>query len=172
MNVSYTNLSLISSCTKIVFRCWRHSCELVQSFRLRDALVWLTPCGCTVWRETSCVGEVRFAFHFRFRMCTVVIHMNHIYFTIKLHTERHGRAVNTPASYSGGPGSNLGLETGYPDRDVSWLYSVPPGKFRDNTLHRPRLLASVLSNSSFTYHTFIRRYIVWVTETASLNNYK
>jgi hypothetical protein len=31
-------------------------------------------------------------------------------------TERRGRVVNTPASYSGGPGFNIGPETGYPDR--------------------------------------------------------
>jgi hypothetical protein len=32
-----------------------------------------------------------------------------------IQTERHGRVVSAPDSYSGVPGSNLGLETGYPD---------------------------------------------------------
>jgi hypothetical protein len=31
-------------------------------------------------------------------------------------TERRGRLVNTPASYSEVPGSNLGPETSYPDK--------------------------------------------------------
>jgi hypothetical protein len=33
------------------------------------------------------------------------------------------------------PGSNLGPETGYPDWDFSWFFSVPPEKFRDSTLN-------------------------------------
>jgi hypothetical protein len=32
------------------------------------------------------------------------------------------------------PGSNLGLDTGYPDWGVSWFSPVPPGNCRDNTL--------------------------------------
>jgi hypothetical protein len=34
------------------------------------------------------------------------------------------RVVNTPASYLEVPGSNLGPETGYPDRAFSWFSSV------------------------------------------------
>jgi hypothetical protein len=41
-------------------------------------------------------------------------------------TERRGREVNTPPSYSGGSGSDLGLRTGYPDRNFSCVFSVPP----------------------------------------------
>jgi hypothetical protein len=64
-------------------------------------------------------------------------------------------------------GLNLSPETGYPDWGVSWFSSVLPGKFRQSTfkLGHDRLL----SNSLFTYRPFIRRYIVWITEKASLN---
>jgi hypothetical protein len=48
-------------------------------------------------------------------------------------TERRGRMVNTLALCSGSLGSNLGLETDYPDWDFSWSSSVPPGKRRDST---------------------------------------
>jgi hypothetical protein len=34
---------------------------------------------------------------------------------VSVSIERCGRVVNTPALYSGTPGSNLGLETGYPE---------------------------------------------------------
>jgi hypothetical protein len=36
-------------------------------------------------------------------------------FSSYLHTERRGQVVNTPASYSGGPGFKLGLKTGSHD---------------------------------------------------------
>jgi hypothetical protein len=36
-------------------------------------------------------------------------------------TERRGRVVNTPASYSLVPGSSLGPETGYPEFFVVFL---------------------------------------------------
>jgi hypothetical protein len=40
-------------------------------------------------------------------------------------TERRGRVVNTPASYSGGSGFNLGLETGYHDRGFFVVFLSP-----------------------------------------------
>jgi hypothetical protein len=41
------------------------------------------------------------------------------------------------------PGSNLGPETGCPDRGLSWFSSVPPGKCRDSILKiRPRPIPS------------------------------
>jgi hypothetical protein len=49
-------------------------------------------------------------------------------------TERRGHVVNTPPSYSGDPGSNLGPETGYPDWGFLYFSSVPPGKFWNSTL--------------------------------------
>jgi hypothetical protein len=45
-------------------------------------------------------------------------------------TERRGRVVNIPASYSGIPGSNLGPETGYPDSGLKVISLVLPGKRR------------------------------------------
>jgi len=33
------------------------------------------------------------------------------------------------------PGLKLGLETCYPGRGLSWLFSVPPCKFRDSILN-------------------------------------
>jgi hypothetical protein len=50
------------------------------------------------------------------------------YFRIDRCTERRGRVVNTPASYSGGPGFKFGLEIGYRGWGFSWFYSVPPGR--------------------------------------------
>jgi hypothetical protein len=32
------------------------------------------------------------------------------------------------------PDSNLGPETGYSDRGLSWFFSVPPGEFRDSAV--------------------------------------
>jgi hypothetical protein len=63
------------------------------------------------------------------------------------------------------PGSNLGPGTGYTDMFFSWLSSVPPGVCRDSALKLGH--DRFLSNSSFIYHPFIRRYIVSVTERAS-----
>jgi hypothetical protein len=67
----------------------------------------------------------------------------------------------TIIQYLGWPLQNLGLDTGYPDRDFSWLSSVPTGESRDSTLQQvTTYFFHVLSNSSFTYHPFIRRYII------------
>jgi hypothetical protein len=41
--------------------------------------------------------------------------------------------------------SNLGLETGYPEWELSWFFSVPPGKWRDSALRLGR--GRFLSNS-------------------------
>jgi hypothetical protein len=42
-------------------------------------------------------------------------------------TECRGCVGSTPASYSKFPVSNIGPETGYPDGNLSWLFSVRPG---------------------------------------------
>jgi hypothetical protein len=53
-------------------------------------------------------------------------------------------------------GSNLGWETGYPDSDFSWFFTVPPGKYEDSALNYAMTTSfHILSNSSFTYHHFI-----------------
>jgi hypothetical protein len=58
---------------------------------------------------------------------------------------------------------------------LSWLSflqfsSVPPGKFRNSTINYVTTASfRILSNSLFTYYTFIRRYAIRVTEKASLN---
>jgi hypothetical protein len=68
------------------------------------------------------------------------------------------------------PGSNLSQETGYPDWGFSWFSSVLPGNCRDSTLNQARTaFFHILSIWSFTYHPFIRCYIIWVTKKASLN---
>jgi hypothetical protein len=38
-----------------------------------------------------------------------------------IQSERRGRVVKTPASYSEFPGSNLGPETGCPDLGFTWF---------------------------------------------------
>jgi hypothetical protein len=50
-------------------------------------------------------------------------------------TERRGWVVNNFTSYSGGPFSNFGPETGYPDWRFSWFFSVPPDECQDSTLN-------------------------------------
>jgi hypothetical protein len=45
-------------------------------------------------------------------------------------------------------GSNIGLETGYPDWGFSWFSSVPPGKCLANTLN----LATTTSFHILSYH--------------------
>jgi hypothetical protein len=57
------------------------------------------------------------------------------------------------------PGSNFGPETDYLDWGFS---SVPVGKCRNIDLKVGHDHFQILSNSSFTYRPFIRRYIVWV----------
>jgi hypothetical protein len=47
----------------------------------------------------------------------------------KVATERYGWVINTPASYSGGPGSNLGPKTGFPD----WRFRGFPQSLQGNT---------------------------------------
>jgi hypothetical protein len=56
------------------------------------------------------------------------------------------------------PALNLGPETGYPNRDFSWISSVPPVKYRDSTLNLGH--DSLLPNpfQLITYHPFIQRY--------------
>jgi hypothetical protein len=54
--------------------------------------------------------------------------------------------------------------------DFLWFYSFPPCECLDGTLklgHGCSLY--ILPISSFAYHPFIWRYLVWVTEKASLN---
>jgi hypothetical protein len=40
---------------------------------------------------------------------------------------------NAQGSYSGMRGSNRGEYIGYPDWGLSWLYSVIPGKWKEDT---------------------------------------
>jgi hypothetical protein len=61
-------------------------------------------------------------------------------------TERRSPLVNTPASCSGGPGSDLVPKTGCPDWGFSCFSSVPPGKCRDRTC--------VLGNCRFLSNPF------------------
>jgi hypothetical protein len=89
------------------------------------------------------------------------------FYTHVKHTECRIWVVNTPASYSGGPG----LKTQTRIRLYRPRFSsVPPGKFSDNTFIKVTTASFyILFNSSFTFHPVIGRYIVWTTEKASLN---
>jgi hypothetical protein len=49
-------------------------------------------------------------------------------------TERRGRVVSTPVSYSNAPGSNIGQERGYPDWSSPWFSSAPPCECWDSTI--------------------------------------
>jgi hypothetical protein len=87
-------------------------------------------------------------------------------------TEGCGRVVNTPALYSGGS-----VFTSWPGERLSWLrlFVVFLGPLRrmlrDNTLAKAASF-QIFSYLSFTYSPSILRYIILVTERASLTNYK
>jgi hypothetical protein len=51
-------------------------------------------------------------------------------------TEQSISSCHAFGFYSGGSGSNLARDTNYPDWGLPWLFSVPPGKYRDNTSDR------------------------------------
>jgi hypothetical protein len=81
--------------------------------------------------------------------------------TDRNNTESYGRVVNTPASFSEVPA----FKSRHRDR-LYWLRclrfsSVPPGNWLDNN-SKLGYDASfhILSSSSFTYHSFIRRFLV------------
>jgi hypothetical protein len=57
-----------------------------------------------------------------------------ILLSIKQAIELRGQVVNIPTSYSEVPGSNLGVETAYPNWGSSTFSLVPPGKCRDSIL--------------------------------------
>jgi hypothetical protein len=79
-------------------------------------------------------------------------------------TERRGRVVNTPASYFGGHGFKF-----QPEDMLAWLRFfmdlLGPSSILKLCYHRS---FQILSNS-FAYRRLIQRYIVFVTEEASLN---
>jgi hypothetical protein len=68
------------------------------------------------------------------------------------------------------PGSNLGLETGYPVWYVM-VFLSPSRQMRGwyLKLGHGSFLPHPFSLSSLTYHPFFRRCIVWATEESSLN---
>jgi hypothetical protein len=85
-------------------------------------------------------------------------------------TERHGRVVNSPASYLGGPRFKFRPGDRLSWLRFSWFSSVPPGKCRDSTLKLghdrflPHPFQCFIHLSSF--HSTL---IVLVAEKASLN---
>jgi hypothetical protein len=82
-------------------------------------------------------------------------------------TERRGWVINTP-SYSGGPGfkSRLGDRLSWVFVDFFSPFSQKPGFYLNQATSAS---FHTLSDSSFTYHPFIRRYVVLVTKKALLN---
>jgi hypothetical protein len=58
----------------------------------------------------------------------------HIHNQLQNNTERHGRVVNTPASYSGSPGFKSRSTERLSWLRFSWFFSIPPGECRNSTL--------------------------------------
>jgi hypothetical protein len=58
------------------------------------------------------------------------------------HTERHRLVVETPASYSRGPGFTSQPEDRVSCLSFSWFSSVHPGKFRDSTSNYATTISS------------------------------
>jgi hypothetical protein len=77
---------------------------------------------------------------------------------------------NTSASYSGGPGFKS-----RPGDQLSLIFVVflsHSRKILDSALNQATTASfQVHSYSSFAYHAFIRRYIIWVTEMRRQINY-
>jgi hypothetical protein len=71
-------------------------------------------------------------------------------------TERPGRGLCTPASYSGDPSSNLDPES--LSRHFSWFSSAPRGKCRDNTLHYATTASFHILSKTFFNHPIIPRH--------------
>jgi hypothetical protein len=60
--------------------------------------------------------------------------------------------------------SNLGSDTGYPDKGFLYVSSVLSNKSRDSILTQATTTSfHILSNRLFTNHPIIWRYIVWVS---------
>jgi hypothetical protein len=88
-------------------------------------------------------------------------------------TERHVWMASNPASFWEVLSSNLCLEIGYPKRGLLWFFSVPPGKCLNKTLNETTTCSfHILSNSSFTYHPFIRLYMMMITSTGETSSLK
>jgi hypothetical protein len=78
--------------------------------------------------------------------------------------------INIPASYMGDPRVKSGPRDRLPWLRFSWFSSVPPGEFQDSTLKSGQTASfQILSNSSFTYHPIIRRYIVLLKKCRKIN---
>jgi hypothetical protein len=86
-------------------------------------------------------------------------------------TESRSWVVSTPASYTVGPGlKTSALRPAILTEAFVWFSLVPSNKCRGRTLNYAMTASfHILSNSAFTYHPFIRRFIIWVTEKTSLN---
>jgi hypothetical protein len=85
------------------------------------------------------------------------------------YTVRLCLVFNTSALYSGGLGfkSRSGDRLSWPG--YSWFFSVTPGKYRDSSLKLGHDRFFPHSLFFLTYYYFTRRYMLWVTEKASLN---
>jgi hypothetical protein len=94
--------------------------------------------------------------------------------------ENHENPQDSRCRYSNlGPSASYSGDRGYKSqpgdmlswRRFSWFFSGPQDKCWDSTLKLGycRLLPYTLSNSSFTFHSFVLRNIVSVDEKASLN---
>jgi hypothetical protein len=64
------------------------------------------------------------------------------------------------------PGSSVGPHTGYPNRSLSWVSSLPLRKFQGSTLNQAMIAScKILSSSLFINHPIIRPHTVWATDT-------
>jgi hypothetical protein len=96
-------------------------------------------------------------------------HNSNLCDSIDVYTERRGWVVKATDSFSGGPS----FKSRPCDRLSSkslWFSPYFQANSGISTLKQATTASfQILSNSSFTYHRFIRLYVVWVTEKASLN---
>jgi hypothetical protein len=84
--------------------------------------------------------------------------------------EHHCPISKRPASYYGVPTLKSRLGDWTPHWTFSWFSSFPSGKCWNSTLNSATIASfHILSNLPFSYHSFIRHYILRVAEKASLN---
>jgi hypothetical protein len=115
---------------------------------------------CIIFLNVNLCGICQVHSYLRYKVI-----INSFYFRRKV-TERRGRAVKIPARIRKVPALNIGREAAIMTK--FFMASLSSSRIMPGLCHN-LLFPKILSSSSFTYHTFIRRYVVCVTEKASLN---
>jgi hypothetical protein len=110
---------------------------------------------------TRPIGQFNYLYQNWFSLTSILIlplHLldlqcRHIYAIL---TESRGQMVSIPTSYSGQPGSNLGVRPATLRERILWCFSVPPGRCWGTTSIRPRPLPPTFSSINHWSITLLR----------------